>query len=142
MKKTESIVRITEILGDIKEVTLDEFGWMLYVYNMNLVSSKEGKLFIFKTAEILGENENNVEEKPPRITQIFSDIVYAKQTDETARYVGFNMKKNKTHLTKTIPDAVGEREESYYVPIMPIGTYYTDIAFEAIKKEEIVKEKK
>ena len=138
----ETVKRINDLVGKIKEVSLDEMGWLLYVHGISMVYCKEGKIFVFKMlSDIVKEYEVN-ENTPVTILQSFMDVVYTKYTEDGMQYVEYNTRKNKTHLTKGVPDAVSERDECFYASLMPIGTYYSDMVYEYIMKEGKGKVKK
>ena len=132
----DKVKRINDLVGKMQEVTLDEFGWLLYVHGLTMAYSKEGKVFVFKLLSDLIDGLETHKNKPVTMIQSFMDIVYTKYDDDTARYLEYNTRKNKARLTKGIPDAISERDECFYSSMMPIGTYYSDIVFDAIKKEE------
>ena len=144
MKKMDKMIRITEIVGNMKEVTIDEFGWLLYVHGISMAYEREGYVFIFKVlSDILAENDKR-KDLPPKILQSFMDIIYIKYDKKLfpilkARYIEYNTKTNKARITKSISEAISERDECFYASMMPIGTYYSDIVFEAISNEEMGK---
>jgi hypothetical protein len=137
----DKVKRITDLVGQIKEVTIDEFGWLLYVHGINLAYSKEGKIFVFKLLSDLVDGLESNKNKPVTMIQSFMDIVYTKYEEsnfpiEKARYIEYNTRTNKALITKGIPEAISERDECFYSSMMPIGTYYSDIVFKAITKKE------
>jgi hypothetical protein len=128
--KEIKIKELIDIAGPITEISLDEFGWLVYTNGAPIIAAKDGLFFVFRYF-----TEFWMPDSPGLIKLAsFENIAYTR-SDATERYLEYNARTNKVRFIEQIPDVVHERDECYYAFVVRTESYNSRIVYDAIKKK-------